>query len=570
MLYSEGAKLNIIKKLLDCANLNKTWYFPAENTELSISELINEIQKYAAALKSLGVKKGERVGLVSSNSSDLVCLLYACWYINAVAVPLRTQTGRYQTFEDYIQRCDDVCDFKLLVLEDDIYSSNFEKWAVINRKPTYNITYIKQIEALPLIKSTEIEQDDIAIIQFSSGSTGRPKGVVVTHSMIMAQLQNLDELFRTPNHGADVECYAIWAPINHDMGMFVGVLSPIYQGVNNILAPPTYFMRNPVRWYRMMAERNVEVAMFTNSVLSKSLPALERKLKSIKLDLSRCRIYLGAEKVSSIVIKEAYRVLKPLFGGRDNLFIGYGMAENSLGATTTLSEEIPILRVSVEENNKVIVHENSSDQGNEIASVGVPYSNHTVSIRNDINEVLPELMLGEIHIESHCLSPGYYNDSDKTSAEFNSGRFKTKDLGFWYLGQLYFFSRKDDLIIINGQNIIPDDVELTIESLDFVRASSSLLCSVEDEKTGVETLHLLVESNANISFKEVNERTKKIVEHAFVELGVVVNKVYLCAKGTIEKTSSGKKRRKVIKQRFINKQIDILTWTEENESQTAI
>lgn len=562
--------MNIINKLLNYENSKKTWYFPAENTELSIADLVRNIKNYAAILTSLGIKKGDRIGLLINNSSDLIFLIYACWYVNAVVVPMRIQTGRFQCFEDYVQRCDDVCDFKLLVLEDDICSNNFDQWAVRNSKSAYNISYLKQIETPSIIEPADIELGDIAIIQFSSGSTGRPKGVVVTHRMMMAQLKNLEDLFKTPIDGADVECFAVWAPINHDMGMFVGVLSPIYQDANNILAPPTYFMRNPVRWFRMMAERNVEVAMFTNSVLSKSLPVLERKTKSKSLDLSRCRIYLGAEKVSSVVIKEAYRVLEPLFGSRDNLFIGYGMAENSLGVTTTLPCEIPVLRVSVDEDNQVQILDKSSDLGNEFASVGIPYANHHVTVRNSLDEELPELMLGEINVESHCLSPGYYNNPEQTAAVFSNGRFRTRDLGFWHLGQLYYFSRKDDLIIVNGQNIVPDDVEFLVEELDFVRASSTILFSIDDIKTGIPKLNLLVESNANISSDDVKMRSNKIFEYVYVELRVIINKVYLCAKGTIEKTSSGKKRRKVIKQRFVNGQIEIPQGVEVNELQAAV
>ena len=562
--------MDIIGKLLSQELSKKTWYFPAENKELSIAELIDQIKKYATVLTSLGVTKGDRIGLINNNSSELICIIYACWYINAVAVPLRTQTGKFQRFESYVQRCDEVCNFKLLILDDDVSSDGFEEWAVKNSKPAYVVSYLNQINAATNIESVKISCDDLAIIQFSSGSTGQPKGVMVNHGMVMAQLENLAELFTRPIGGTDVECYALWAPVNHDMGMFVGVLTPIYQNTNNILAPPSYFMRNPVRWFKLLAERKVEVAMFTNSVLSKCLPAVEKKLHTAPIDLSRCRFYLGAEKVSPIVIKEAYRVLEPLVGSRNNLYIGYGMAENSLGMTTTLTGEIPLLRVNFLADNRVDILDKSSKLGNELASIGVPYANQRVTVRNRADEVLPELMLGEIHVESHCLSPGYYNNPDKTSEAFCGRRFKTKDLGFWYLGQLYYFSREDDLIILNGQNIIPDDIEFLIEELSFVRASTSVLFATEDADTGLQKICALVEINNNVSVEDAEQRANEILGHVYAEVGIIINKVSFCEKGSVEKTSSGKKRRQIIKQRFVNGQIEIIKRKDEHELHAAV
>ena len=550
---------DIIKRLVRPEIASKKWFFPAEDLMLEVRELLEKVVENAKSLSDAGVLKGDKVGFVCANSADFVSMLFACWTINAVAVPLKTQAGKFQRLEDYIERCHETCNFKILVCDDDVACQNENFRKIKAPIPVFSLSSFKNSDAESIEQLPSISPDDIAIIQFSSGSTGHPKGVIVTHGMLMAQLNNLEQQAVRPLKGSQVECYACWAPLNHDMGLFMGVLSPIYHGANNILAPPSYYVRNPMRWFQLMQDYTVEVAMFTNSVLAKSLPVIERKSVDNPLDLSHCHLYLGAEKVSANVVKEAYRVLEPFFGNRDNLYVAYGMAENALGVTTTFPGELSILRVSIDENNRVSLIEGDNNHGNEFVSVGFPYSDNIVTIRNDQGEILPELTLGEINISSTSLTPGYINNPEQSDKVLVDGRFKSGDMAFFYEGQLYFHSRKDDLIIMGGQNIVPDDIEHTVEELDFVRASSTALFSTEDEGTGLQKIFLLAESNANITEEDVLRRKSIITKYAFTELGIILNGVFLCAKGSIEKTSSGKKRRKVIKQRFIDRQIQLIS-----------
>lgn len=544
---------NIIRRLIRPKIAEKIWYFPAEGSEFSVDELVRKIKKYAGIMQHLKIKKGDCIALINNNSSDLVCLFYACWMINAVAVPLRTQTGKIQRLEDFIERCHQVCGFKLLISDDNL-SFNQEEQKILQ----HSLSSFKTINAQALEQPFLLNAEDTAIIQFSSGSTGHPKGVIVNHGMVMAQLKNIEQLVFNSIGTRNAKCYAVWAPLNHDMGIFVGLLSPIYQGTHGILAPSSYFIRNPMRWFEMMSERGVEVAVFTNSVLARCLPILERKIKDNHLDLSQCRIYLGAEKVSETVLKEAYRILEPLFGSRDNLYNCYGMAENGLSATATPTGEISVIHAVLGPDNSLKIEQKSSEKSNAFASVGIPFPDHQILIKNNAGDILPDCVLGEIYIKSDSVSSGYLNNPDKTKEAFVDGFFKTGDLGFWYKEQLYFHSRKDDLIINNGQNIVPDDIESLIETLDFVRVSSSALFSIDDNTIGLQLLVLLVESTSVIDAKEISDRKNRIISFAFSESGILLNNIIFCAKGSIEKTSSGKKRRKVIKQRYIHHQIKII------------
>jgi fatty-acyl-CoA synthase len=531
----------------------KSWFFPADDENVTVADLVERSRFYASALKAAGVGVGDAVGLVNRNGSDLVCLLYACWYLNAVAIPLRTSVGKLERFEDYLERCNSVCSFRLLVLDDDIAVLHLSSAMAI---PTLSVTELQQQPMLPLTPAP-LSAADTALIQFSSGSTGNPKGVIVTHGMMLEQLKMLDELFCTSIERGRISCYALWAPLNHDMGLFVGALSPIYHGADNILATPNYFMRNPMRWYRLLEEHGVEVAMETNTSLAKGLMAIERVVKQAPLDLKRCRIYLGAEKVSPVVVRNAYRILGPSFGGKDNLFIGYGMAENGLGVTTTLPGEIPVVRVQVHDNDSVELLPVDAAEGIQLASVGKPYRNTRIRICDDAGNTLPELVLGEIFFQSGSTTPGYINNPQITKASFQDGWFKSGDLGFIYQEELYFYARKDDLIIVNGQNIVPDDVEALVEEIPFQRPASTALFVLDMNDCGLPRLCMLAEAVGSLTENEIKQRKGEISRHAFEGLGVILNEIHFCKKGTIEKTSSGKKRRKVIKQRFIENRIEM-------------
>ena len=474
-----------------------------------------------------------------------------------MAVPLKTQGGKFQRLDAAIQRCHAVCDFSLLILDDEIRLPEIQQAGQI--KTLYISALHNRKSAISIPEPCVLQPDDMALIQFSSGSTGHPKGVIVTHGMMMAQLKNLEIQATRPLADHRVTCYASWAPINHDMGLFMGVLSPVYHGAHNILVPPAYYVRNPMRWFELMAKHQVQVAMFTNSVLAKSLPVLGRKLAQQALDLSQCHLYLGAEKVSARVVEAAYQVLGPYFGGEKNLYIGYGMAENGLGVTTTFPGKLTMIQAQIAADGEVTVLTPGSTQGNTFVAVGYPYPHNEVTINDAQGSRLPERVLGEIYIQSNSLTPGYFNNKAQTERVLSNGCFKSGDLGFFHDGQLYFHSRKDDLIILGGQNIVPDDIEQVVEELAFIRPSSTTLFATEAEQNGLQQLYLLVESNHTLSAEVARSRKNAIINHVFVELGVMLNGVYLCTKGTIEKTSSGKKRRKVIKQRFMDNQVQLVS-----------
>ncbi|CAM3959926.1 AMP-binding protein [Pseudoalteromonas byunsanensis] len=531
------------------------WYFPDMDKTVNLAELKKIIGEYTSRFEQLELREQSIVGVALPNGLELVACLYACWQRNIVAVPLRTKSGKYHSYSNFIKGCHISCKFSMLVCADSFGSEDINEWKSLLGIPVLSISELNAIEPKPEVNICPPRLTDMAIIQFSSGSTGFPKGVVVTHGMAVNQLQHIFD-----HHGNNSVCEttASWTPINHDMGLFTGVLYPVFSGCNNVLASPDFYMRNPPRWFKLLSKYSVDITFTTNSALAVAMRSIKRLYNQEDVDLRKLHVYISAEKVSSITLTKARKALAPIGLSEERIHTAYGMAENSLGASVSKMGALKINSVVIDESGQVSFVEQGHPDSISLVSSGYPNARHIITVRDKDDNCLAPMQMGEFNIESDCLTSGYINQPDITEEKLANGRFRTGDLGFLSDdGELYFYSRKDDLVVYNGRNIVPEDIEETVESLDFVRASASVLLAIEHEKTGVMGLHVVVETAVIDSADEIFEK-QMLISNAIAQThDVVVAKVYLCAKGTIEKTSSGKKRRKVILSRLKEGLLDV-------------
>jgi fatty-acyl-CoA synthase len=536
------------------AQSEAVWTFADSNRSFTTTEIDAVVNNCLSKLVSQGLQRQDRVGLALKNGIEMVGYLLACWRLNLIAVPLRTSSGKYLKYEQFLLGCHQSCSFRLVLCDRTIRLDDIDQWRAytgiaIHSEPAFNPEITK---ALPQ-RVKKVRPEDIAVIQFSSGSTGSPKGVIVTHKMMMNQLRHLSE--NGIRHGVPNRSGASWMPIHHDMGLFTGVLYPIYGQCNNFLATPNYFMRNPTRWFKQLSEKKVNFCFITNSALVATLRSVKRLYADDEIDLSQLHLYISAEKISAQVLKSTKEKFSLLKLNPHHVHSAYGMAENSLGATCSKQGEIPVLRVNIDASGNVRVVTDRNEINTELVSSGIVNSRHRITVRDENDHVLPELKLGEINIESDCLTPGYFKVPELTCARLKAGRLRSGDLGFFYKQELYFFGRKDDLMIIGGRNISPEDIEETIENFDFVRPSSSALVSIENCDTGLMELHLVLEVDVNEHNSERVRKQQTLTLAVLDSHDVLLSCVHFCQRGSVEKTSSGKKRRKIIRQRLIDHQL---------------
>jgi acyl-CoA synthetase (AMP-forming)/AMP-acid ligase II len=193
----------------------------------------------------------------------------------------------------------------------------------------------------------------------------------------------------------------------------------------------------------------------------------------------------------------------------------------------------------------------------DIVSIGKAHVNTTVTIRDDAGNPLPDFSIGEICVEGPCVTPGYYNDAAKTAQQIVGGRLRTRDMGFRLGDEFYFVTRQDDVLVVGGRNIVPDDIEDCVEAMELVPAGGSVLIDVPVPATGKTELVLIVEAVGRLSDAEAAERRTLLQRHVLDRRGLLINRITFTRKNALEKTSSGKKRRKIIRERFVRQQLEL-------------
>jgi len=280
------------------------WTFPVENKRLSLWHLITVSKYYAENLVALGVNKQNLVGLIMNNSSDYVALLLAIWRINAIAVPLRPQGSIHIQNDQHLQNCQ----FSLIIYDESINRKLSDEKIPEPTEHTISLgNFLMQESPHISIPHSQIAADDVAVLQFSTGNTRS----IVNHELMMTQLENITENHTTRQGIAPISM-ASWVPIHRNLGLFVGVLTPLFNNCSNILAPPSYYLSNPARWFALLATHQVDFTFSTTSTITTTCNILNKLQKYKGIDLSRLHIYLATEKNSSTSVRKNRKTLSSL------------------------------------------------------------------------------------------------------------------------------------------------------------------------------------------------------------------------------------------------------------------
>jgi acyl-CoA synthetase (AMP-forming)/AMP-acid ligase II len=557
-MKSEGEATDLLAHVQGREISSSCWRFPEEKLEIPLSAVIAAAEARAAALAGLGVGPGDRVAIMLENCWDYPALLLGLWALGATAVPLRPQAGSHSDGDVFLTRVHQRCHLALLIFADPGEQLALQDWAhrvgsqVVGRGELNALA----AAAAPLSSRRPLLGNDIALVQYSSGSTADPKGVIVTHDMVMNQVRQIDAEFRLTRGGQAIGSSGSWLPFHHDMGLFMGILFPLFAGCANLLASPRFYMYRPKRWFALQAEHRVEWNFTTNLAMANSFASLEQ-LAPGSLDLSGFQLYLAAEKVAPAVLRRCREILARFGAASGAVKVGYGMAENTLGATSTKDGSVRTVLVAVDAAGGVRLAQAGEPGAVEVVSIGKPHVGTQVDVVDEQGEELPELRLGELVVRGPCVSPGYYGDTENTAATMRAGRLYTRDIGFHFDDELYFFSRRDDVMVIGGRNIAPEDIESCAEAVDGVAAGSAVLIDVPSAQAGRTDLVLLIEPPRRLSDEGQAARRLAIQTAIYAQSGVLVNRVVFAARNALEKTSSGKKRRTAIRARFLTRQLPL-------------
>ncbi|MFF3658315.1 fatty acyl-AMP ligase [Streptomyces olivochromogenes] len=396
-------------------------------------------------------------------------------------------------------------------------------------------------------REPDLTADSVAFLQYTSGSTSAPRGVMVTHGNLLDNQRAITErMGHTPDTLAeyDHELFVSWLPVYHDMGLIGPVLNTVHLGATATLFSPLHFLQRPARWLTALSRYRPHTSGGPNFAYELCLKHATPELLD-GLDLGRWKVaFNGAEPVRAATLRRFTETFAPAGFRREALYPCYGLAEATLIVTGGSVDTPPTLAAPPGSGP----HVGAADAA--AVGSGRPIPGTTVVIADpERREELPEGEVGEIWVSGAGVAKGYWRNALATRETFRAtlkdrpDRFlRTGDLGFLREGELFVTGRLKDLMVIDGRNHYPQDLELSAEmSHGALRPGCTAAFSVDG---GVEGEQPVIVAETAPDAAADSERITEGIRSAIGEAhGLSVRDVVLVHPGTIPKTSSGKIQR---------------------------
>ncbi|WP_443045117.1 fatty acyl-AMP ligase [Streptomyces sp. NBC_00223] len=519
---------------------------------LTYADLDAEAKRIASWLQQHGAVGGQ-VLLLYPSGLDFVKAFIGCLYAGSVAVPapLPGDQNNQSARLTGILRDAEV----RAVLTDSANEPGVSAWLRES-----GVTGVSVMASDDLAKGEvgawaqpRLTVDSLAFLQYTSGSTSEPKGVMVSHRNLMANELAISHALGT-HEGTRMGC---WLPAYHDMGLIGHILHPLFVGGSVALMSPVSFLMRPVRWLQMITEYRVTVGGGPNFGYDLCLRRVTDE-QLATLDLSgwehACN---GAEPIRAETVRAFTERFAPA-GFRAEAFSPcYGMAETTLLISGVPTGQGPVYRTvdAVELEQGQLCDALPGGGTRTLVSSGVvdPADFSVKIVDPDGFAEQPEGRVGEIWIKGASVASGYWKRPETNAEVFNArivsaagtdpGWLRTGDLGVLDAGQLYVTGRLKEMILINGRNIYPHDVEREVQSLHpAFRGGAGAAFSVDD---GEEHL-VLVQEIRRAAVQDPEVLCAEVRAHVRREFQASCS-VLLVRPATVRKTTSGKIQRSLMR-----------------------
>lgn len=384
---------------------------------------------------------------------------------------------------------------------------------------------LEDLAGAPLAAVEPVRPGDTAFIQFTSGSTSHPKGVVLTHANLDANIQALGGPQGIAIGPRDVG--VSWLPLYHDMGLIGMAMATMYYERRTVVMSPLLFLKRPAEWLRAIARHRATISFAPNFAYGLCARRV-RDEEVARLDLSSWRVAgCGAEPIQAETLRAFAAKVAPA-GFREEAFLPcYGMAEHTLAITFPASARRLV-----------------TDGG--FVGCGRPFPGHDLRIVDERDRQVTERHVGEIVLRGPSVMKEYDGEPELTGEALRGGWLHTGDLGYLAAGELFVCGRKKDLIIVNGRNHYPQDLEWAAGEVPGVRRGNVVAFGA-GAFGGREKVVIVVESKTAAVPAGLAEAVRRHVQETS---GLHVDDVVVAPPGTIPKTSSGKLQRARTKARY--------------------
>lgn len=516
------------------------------------ADLRDDARAMACRLIADGVAAGDRVALIAETGAEFAALFFGCIYAGAwpVPLPLPTSFGGRESYVDQLVVQIGSAAPKLLLYPPELA-------AMVSDAAARSSTAVADWTAFATRDATPVDfpqpaPDDIAYLQYSSGSTRFPHGVAVTHKALLNNLA-------AHGHGmlvGDGDRCVSWLPWYHDMGLVGCLLSPVANQVSTDYLKTEDFARRPLAWLDLIS-RNQGTTLSYSPTFGYDICA--RRVSSQidvaqRFDLSRWRLAGNGADMIRPDVMQAFVDAFAAAGFRANAFVpSYGLAEATLAVSIMPPGEGIEVELVEETDLSGMDHDAPRPQRyRAIVNCGKPVRDMTIAIRDDDDTVLGDSEIGKVWIAGPSIMAGYYRDPVATAACLRDGWLDTGDMGYLSSSYLYIVGRAKDMIIINGKNHWPQDIEWAVEQLPGFKAGDIAAFAITtpngDESPAVLVQCRTTDATERTRLREtIRERVRSITGMNCV--------VELVPPRTLPRTSSGKLSRAKARNQYLSGEI---------------
>jgi fatty-acyl-CoA synthase len=503
------------------------------------SDLREDSLANAQRFIAMGLKPGDRLALIAETGAEFAACFYGAVYAGLwpVPLPLPTSFGGREAYVDQLRVMLASSDPSLFLCPPDLltYAVEAAEGRGIAARDWDSLAGIEGgVADLP-----EPDADEVAYLQYSSGSTRFPHGVAVTHRQLLSNL-------RAHGIGLEVEetdrCIS-WLPWYHDMGLVGCMLSPMALQLSVDYMKTEDFARRPLAWLDMIT-RNPGSSVSYSPTFGYDICA--RRMSSQtraedRFDLSRWRI---AGNGADMIRPEVMQAFVDAFAGagfQATAFCpSYGLAEATLAVSLMPPGEgirLELVEETVLNGGGDGSQERRPRRYRAVVNCGKPVEGMEIEIRGEDGSALPDRGIGRVFVRGSSVMHSYYRDPESTEACLKDGWLDTGDMGYMSGGYIFIVGRAKDMIIINGRNHWPQDIEWAVEQLPGFKSGDIAAFAITGP-SGEETPAVLV--HCRISDPQERGRLRDDIKERVRAITGITPVVELVPPRSLPRTSSGK------------------------------
>ena len=518
------------------------------------SELRGDSLANAQRFIALGLRPGERLALVAETGAEFAAAFFGAVYAGLwpVPLPLPTSFGGREAYVDQLKVMLSSSDPSVFLYPEELGVFAADAAAQLG-------IAARSWESLPEVEpaSAQLPQpdaDEIAYLQYSSGSTRFPHGVAVTHRALLDNLRA---------HGIGLEivdsdrCIS-WLPWYHDMGLVGCMLSPMANQLSVDYMKTEDFARRPLAWLDMIS-RNPGTSVsysptFGYDICSRRMSSQTRA--EDRFDLTRWRIAgNGADMIRPDVMQAFVDAFADAGFDATAFCPSYGLAEATLAVSLMPPGEG--IRLELVEESELSGEGTSALERprryRAIVNCGKPVTGMEIEIRGPDGSVLPDRSIGRVFVRGSSVMVGYFRDEEATRACLGDDHWlDTGDMGYLSGGYIFIVGRAKDMIIINGRNHWPQDIEWAVEQLPGFKSGDIAAFAITGP-SGEETPAVLV--HCRISDPHERGRLRDDIRERVRAITGISPVVELIPPRTLPRTSSGKLSRTKARNLYLSGEI---------------